>query len=165
MRSRALLLAAVVVTACKPAPSTEQQTQAATDSARAAIEEGNARWVRYVNAGTPDSIAMLYTADGIAMPGDVPAATGHDSIVARLRPLVVPGGTLTITSQNIVVEGPMAVSRGVWAYRAPAQGGMPAVNLVGKFMEHWHRTPDGWRIAENIWNTDAPAPPPPPARR
>lgn len=160
MRSRALLLAAVVFTACRPAPPTEEQTQAATDSARAAVDEGNARWVRYVNAGTPDSIAQLYTADGVAMPGDVPAATGHDSIIARLRPLVIPGGTLTITSQSVSVHGPMAVSRGVWAYRAPAQGSTPAVNLVGKFMEHWHRTNDGWKIVENIWNTDAPAPQP-----
>lgn len=99
------------------------------------------------------------------MPPDLPGATGHDSITARLRPLVVPGGTLTITSRNVSVHGPIAVDRGVWTYTAPAQGRSPAVNLGGKYLAHWHRMDSGWRIAENIWNNDSPAPPAPPARR
>ena len=165
MRSRVLLCATLVFAACGPAQPSEQQVQAQADSARAAVEEGNARWMRYVNTNAPDSLGMLFTADGLVMPPNVPGATGRDSIVARLRTQVIPGGTLTITTQNVAVHGPLAVDRGTFTYTAPAQGRNPAVNMTGKYMAHWHLTGDGWRIVENIWNTDMPAPPaPPPAR-
>ena len=166
MQTRITLLAAVLLSACQQTP--EQQTtgtQAETDSARSAITDGNARWVRWVNQNQPDSLASLYVPNGVVMPPDLPRATGRDSIVARLRPLVIPGGTLSMTSENVSVNGPIAIASGVWSYTAPAQGGNPAVNLRGKYMEHWHNVDGQWLMAENIWNTDAPAPPPAPRRR
>lgn len=168
MRTHAMLLGAFLVAACEQRETPEQQTartQAETDSARAAILEANARWVRWVNQNQPDSLATLYTPNGVAMPPDVPAATGGDSIVARMRGMVLPGGTLTLTNQNVTVSGPVAVTRGTFSYTAPAQGGNPAVNVRGKYMEHWHHVDGRWLIAENIWNSDAPMAPQPPARR
>lgn len=81
---------------------------------------------------------------------------------------MIPGGTLTVTSQNITVAGDVAINRGTWTFTAPAANGAPAMDLRGKFMEHWHKVGEQWFIAETIWNTDAPAPQPPaaaPARR
>jgi ketosteroid isomerase-like protein len=167
MNTRALLFVAVLFYGCKAAETPEQiaaREQAAADSAKAAVADGTARWVRFVNAGQPDSVASLFTADGVMMPPDVPGATGHDSITARNRTLIIPGGTLSITGQNTSVHGPIAVERGVWSYTAPAQGRTPAINLGGKYLAHWHKTDAGWLIAENIWNNDSPAPPMPPAR-
>ena len=168
MNVRPLMLASIVLVGCKAAETPQQMAtreQAEADSARTAITEGNTRWARYANASQLDSIAGMYTPEGVMMPPDVPGATGRDSIIARLRPLVIPGGTLTITNQNVSLHGPVAVDRGVFTYAVPAQGGNPAVTVRGKYLAHWHKMDGGWRIAENIWNNDAPAPPPPPARR
>jgi ketosteroid isomerase-like protein len=167
MQTRITLLAAVLLSACQQRETSEPPatgTQAETDLARSAIAEGNARWVRWVNQNQPDSLATLYVPNGVVMPPDVRSATGRDSIAARVRPLVIPGGTLSITSENLSVSGPIAVSRGVFSYTAPAQGGNPAVNLRGKYLEHWHNVDGQWLIAENIWNSDAPMPQPTPRR-
>lgn len=170
MRASAAFFSVVLLVACQQPETAEQQNtrmQGEADSARAAITEINARWVRYVNQNHGDSIATLYVPGGVVMPPDVPLATGADSITARLRPLIIPGGTLTITSENVSVSGPVAVSRGVFSYTAPAQGRNPAVNIRGKYLEHLHNVDGRWLIAENIWNADAPAPaaPAPPRGR
>lgn len=168
MKTRALLFATALLIGCKAAETPEQMAtrQAAeTDSARTAIAAGTAKWAAFATAGQPDSIAALYTTDGVMMPPDAPGATGHDSILARLRPLIIPGATLTITGQNVSVSGTLAVERGVYAYAIPAMGRTPAMNVTGKYLAHWHKMDGHWMLAENTWNTDAPAPPAPPARR
>ncbi len=170
MRGYIIVLAAVALACQPPAESPEQAAaaeQAHADSARAAIEAGNAQYLRHINAGHADSAAMLFTADGMIMPPDVPGTAGTDSIAARFKTTLVPGGVLTLTRQNLSVSGDMALARGTWAYAAPAQGNTPAINLSGKYLEHWHFTGGQWKIAEDIWNNDAPAPqaPAPPARR
>lgn len=165
MQIRIMLVAALFLSACQQREAPEQQTaseQADTASVRAAVMDGNARWVRWVNQNQPDSLASLYVPNGVVMPPDLPGATGRDSITARLRPLIIPGGTLAITVENVSVGGPLAVARGAWTYTAPAQGRAPAVNLRGKYMEHWRRVDDRWLIAENIWNSDVPPAPPAP---
>jgi ketosteroid isomerase-like protein len=164
-----LVLAALCLACQAPPPSAEQQaaeTQAAADSAKAAISEASARYTRYVNANQADSIGALFAADGVLMPPDAPMAAGTDSIVATLKTMTVPGGTLTLASQNVSVSGDMAVARGTFSYTAPAQGGMPALDVKGKYLEHWHRMDGQWRLVEDIWNNDAPQPaaPPPPKR-
>ena len=167
MNARAVLLASVVLIGCKAAETPEQMAareQAAADSAKTAILAMDAEWSRLANAGKPDSIVPLFVPEGVMMPPDLPVANGHDSITVRMRQVTIPGGTLTITSQNISVHGPVAVDRGVFTYTAPAQGRTPALNMVGKYLAHLHKTDAGWRIAENIWNTDAPAPRAPPTR-
>ena len=160
-----LFAAAALLLACEQSEAPQQEpatTDAEIESARSAIAEANARWVRFVNENKPDSLATLYVDNGVAMPPDAPAAIGKDSIVARLRPFMVPGGTLTITSDNLSVSGPIALARGSYTYTAPAQGGNPAVNVRGKYLEHWHNVGGQWLIAENIWNSDAPPVPPSP---
>lgn len=167
MPRRPLVLALCCLAACQPAPESPEaaaaREQAAADSARAAIAENNARFVRYSNAGQADSMGTLFAPDGVMMPPDMPMSVGRDSIVARLATMTVPGGVLTLTSQNLSVSGDMALARGTWTYVAPAQGGNPAVDLKGKYLEHWHRIGGQWLMVEDIWNNDAPAPPPPPA--
>ena len=167
MNARALLLASVVLVGCKAAETPEQMAareQAAADSAKTTILAMDAEWSRLATANQPDSIVPLFVPDGVMSPPDLPVAKGLDSIRVRMRQVTIPGGTLTITSENISVHGPVAVDRGVFTYTAPAQGRTPALNLVGKYLAHLHKTDAGWRVAENIWNTDAPAPRMPPAR-
>lgn len=161
MRFRIPLFAVALLSACEQ-PGTPQPEGGApetdADAARSAITDANALWVRWVNENKPDSLVTLYMENGVMMAPDVPMATGRDSILARIRPLIIPGATLAITGDNVSVSGPIAVVRGAYTYTAPAQGGNPAVNVRGKFLEHWHNVDGRWLIAENIWNADAPMP-------
>jgi ketosteroid isomerase-like protein len=162
------LAAAVVLVACQKAETPEQSAsrmQAEADSARPAIEAQNARWTRYANAGQVDSVLDLYTRDAVLLPPDLPAATGRDSMGARLRAVTVSGGVLTLTTAGLAVNGPVAIERGTWRYAVPAQGKTPATNLVGKYLVHWSKVNGQWLLAEDMWNNDAPTAPPPPAPR
>jgi ketosteroid isomerase-like protein len=166
--SGALTVAAVTLAACQKAETPEQaasRMQAETEAARPAIIEVSARWARYASAGQPDSIVELYTPDGVMLPPDVPGATGRDSMRARLATLLAPGAVLTITTASVTVNGPLAVERGNWTYAIPAQAKTPAMTATGKYLSHYHNVNGQWLIAENIWNRDTPAPPPPPAAR
>jgi ketosteroid isomerase-like protein len=167
MKTRALLLASVLLVGCNRGETPEAMAARETaeaDSARTEILANNARWVGFVNASQPESLATLFMAGGMVMPPDVPSASG-DSLVPRLRGAMIPGGTLTITSQNVSVHGPIAVDRGVFTYSAPAQGRTPGMTLTGKYLAHLHKVDGRWLIAENTWNTDAPTPPAAPSRR
>jgi len=163
------LLAAFVLAACKQGESPEAmqaRMAAQSDSAKAAIDATSTAWMRFTNQNHPDSIATLFVSGGELLPPDAPAAEGTDSIIARLRTLTIPGGTLTITNKNTSVSDPIAVERSVYTYSAPAQGRMPAIHITGKALLHFHHVGNAWKIAEIAWNSDAPVPPmPAPAAR
>ncbi len=162
------LLAVGILAACKQGESPEAmqaRTAAVADSAKAAINAGREAWMRFTNQNHSDSIQTLFVSGGLMMPPDAPAAMGSDSISARLRTLTIPGGTLTITSKNIEVSDPIAIDHDVYTYSAPAQGRMPAMNITGKALVHYHHVGNAWKIAEILWNSDAPVPPMPAAAR
>ena len=156
------ILAVVLVAACQKGETPEQRearTQAVMDSAKTAVREGATKWMAWENAGQVDSIVTLFRGDGMMLAPDMPAATGHDSILARLHALSVPGTHLTITSQDIQVSDPVAIDRGVFSAAIPASGRTPAMTATGKYMAHYHHGDNGWKLAAIIWNNDVPAPP------
>jgi ketosteroid isomerase-like protein len=164
MRTRLMMLVLLAVAACARTESPQEMAareQSDLDSARAAINEGNQRFVRFVNANQADSLAALYTSEGRILPPDLPAAVGRDSIQARMASIAVPGARLTITNETVVVSGPLAIGRGVFSFVLPESGGRPGPTVTGKYMEHWHKIDGTWRLVESIWNNDAPAPAPP----
>ena len=69
---------------------------------------------------------------------------------------------------SVVANGPIAVERGNWTFDfKPGKGappGMGAMTDQGKYLTHWHDVGGQWLMAEDIWNSDTPAAPPPPAR-
>jgi len=167
-RWTAALAAAVALAACQKAETPEQaasRMQAETDSARTAIAAQNARYVRYANANQVDSVLALYTPDAVLLPPDMPAAIGRDSMRARYAAIIAPGGIVALTPANLTVNGPIAIERGNWTYVVPAQGKTPAMHLAGKYLVHWHNVDGQWLFAEDMWNSDAPMPPAPPAPR
>ena len=156
------ILALAVMAACQKGETPEQReahNQAVMDSARTAIREGSTKWMAWENGGQVDSIVTLFRGDGVLLPPDMLAATGRDSILARLHALSIPNTHLTITSQDIQVSDPLAVDRGVFAVDIPAAGRTPAMHATGKYIVHYHHGDNGWKIAAIAWNNDAPAPP------
>ena len=169
-RSAALLLGAATLAACAKTETPEQaaaRMQAESDAARQAIEQLAASFAAHLNAGHPDSVAALfYTSDATLMPPNMPAAQGHDAIRATLAGMME-GATVNLqaTVQSVAANGPLAVERGRYHLTMTPAGG-PAVADSGKYLARWQRQADGsWKMAEDIWNSDAPLPPPPPTRR
>ena len=161
--SGALAVATVTFAACQKAESPEQaasRMQAEADSARPAIAAQNARWMRYANANQVDSLIDLYAPNAVLLPPDMPAATGRDSMRARLAATMAPGGVVTLTTASLAVNGPLAIERGNWTFAVPAQGKTPAMNLAGKYLVHWHKVNGQWLFAEDMWNNDVPMEPP-----
>ena len=162
------LLTAVALAACAPR-ETDQQREArmaaASDSGAAAIRGSLEAWMRHVNAHRADSLAMLFTADGVMVPSDMAGISGHDSIQARATTMMAPGGVLSQVIQAVAVSGDLGVARGTFRYAVPAAGRTPAMTVSGTFMAHYRHEGDSWKIAAVLWNSDTPARPPAPAAR
>lgn len=162
------LLALCALAACQKAETPEQRAAriaAASDSARTAIEAQNARFSRYVAAGQGDSVAMLYTEDGVAMPPNARAVDGRPAIAGLINAM----GAMTLNLHTVKVwsDGVVAVEHGTfdWAATPP---GMAAMSGTGKYIVFWKKVGGEWQLNRDIWNDDAPmvaAAAPAPARR
>jgi ketosteroid isomerase-like protein len=168
-RLAASLLAAALA-GCEKAETPEQATTriaAEADAARPMIEAAVASYGRDYSAGRTDSMVAIHTADGWEMPPNMPAVHGADALrqmfAAQFQQ--ASGGTLTLRSEHLAVNGPMAINRGRYNFTAPAGAPIPADS--GKYLTHWELAGGKWLIAEVIWNSDVPLPTPaaPPARR
>ena len=67
------------------------------------------------------------------------------------------------TSSDVTVSGDLAVARYTGELTiTPKAGGAPVTERL-KGIHVMKRQPDGsWKIAQDVWNSDAPAGPPPP---
>lgn len=159
---RNLLLAAVVLAACQKVETNEQMVarmRAESDSATAAIDAINVRYARYMNANQADSVALLFTENGVMMPPNAPAVVARDAIRTFLTSNgMPPGATLSFTAVDVDANGPMAVERGTYTFTMPAQGRTPAMNMAGKYLVHWHNVNGAWVQAATIWSDDVPLP-------
>jgi ketosteroid isomerase-like protein len=168
MRAHSYL--AVLLTAafaCRPANTSAADTSA---SAKQAIGVANAQWPRLTSSGHADSIAELFTADGVIMPPNMATMTGKDAIKGFFATIntIDPRPTLTLRSDKVVATGTLAVETGRWHWGYPAGAklppGTPAVDS-GKYIVRWEQQNGKWLMVDQIWNSDMPMPmaPPPPA--
>ena len=99
------------------------------------------------------------------MPPNEPAAVGRDAIKSRNgKFFAVYDAKLSVTSESVVANGPMAVERGTYQLQAnPKKGapkGTPAIDDTGKYLQHWELVNGNWTIVEQTWNSDKPLGPP-----
>jgi ketosteroid isomerase-like protein len=173
MRASALILAVLVVAACKPRSDTNAvaqsgETRAASDAAtaRTAIERINANVVRWYATGQADSIADAYAPDAWLMPPSSAPIVSRDSIRAFAKGGLAGGAwRFTLTSQDVAASGDIAVERGKYALefvRAPnaPTGAMPSFKDHGNYVVHWVRSGDKWLIKWDAAVSDMPMAPP-----
>ncbi len=162
-----LAVTALALAACTPAATPPPDTSAA---ARAAIDAANANWPRLTSTGHADSLAELYTADAVMMPPNMASVHGRDSIRAFFAVMnTMKGVTLTLKAVSVWGSGDAATEMGrwtwTWAAGTTAPPGLPAVDS-GKYLVRWVQQNGKWLLAQDIWNSDTPAPMPaaPPAK-
>ena len=162
MRLTASLAAtALALAACSPAASPPPDTSAA---AKTAIDATNASWARLTTAGHSDSLADVYTADAVMMPPNMATVHGRDSIRAFFATMnSMKGITLALKSESVWGSGDAATEMGrwtwTWAAKATRPPGVPPVDS-GKYLVRWVQQNGKWLIAQDIWNSDLPAPMP-----
>lgn len=140
-----LLALFFLLTACSQAP------QSADPSV---ITSRSDTWENALNAKDVDTLVELYTSDSRLMPPNAEAMIGHDAVRSMFGGMIDAGLSGTLTTVEAEVSGDMGYRVGIYELRS----GDDAVD-TGKFMETWRRDNDGqWRIANDIWNSDAPMP-------
>ena len=157
-------LALFALAACTP-PSTQAPVDTAADIA--AINAVREREVAALHSGNIDSALAVYTADVQMMSPNEPILVGATALRAWFENFLA---TATVsaryTSSVVDVSGDLAVDRytGELTFTPKAAGAAPMTEII-KGVHVMRRQADGsWRIAQDVWNSDAPPPPPPPAK-
>lgn len=153
------VLVTVAALACtKPASKPDSQADVA------AINGVRERELAFVNTGNLDSLMTVYSSDIVSMPPQEPAVTGQDGIrkwgEAMFAQVAL---NVRYTSSEVSVSGDWAVDRYTATLTATPKAGGSAVAETIKGVHIMKRQPDGtWRIAQDVWNSDAPLPSSPP---
>lgn len=167
-RCHSLMLAKVLMVtslSCQQPPSDAGSAPRDTTADREAISQVREREIAGFSAGATDSVAALLTTDVVVMPPNEPAVTGRDSARAWLKRVA---DQFTVngryTNADIAVAGDWAIERFEGELTlTPKAGGRPVAERV-KGIHIYRRQSDGtWRIAQDVWNSNA-APPAPAAR-
>ena len=171
MRHASAIIVAFGLSACGSA-ETAQQMQARMDresaTARTAIDALHARYVTAFNAADFATTSGMFIEQGVQMPPNSPANVGRAAIRASDSTFFTFGtSVLGVQTDNVVANGPLAIARGHWTFDFKpgknAPRGMTAMKDNGKFLTHFHNVNGEWMYAEDIWNSNTPAGPPPAA--
>ena len=167
---------AVAVTGCQKPETPDQQAtrmQQEGAAARTVFEQRAKDWERWSAAGQADSIAGAFVEDGYQLPPHAPQQHGRVAIQAyQVQQAGLGQTTVHISVDEVMANGPLAVSRGAYDVEiqpgSNAPAGMTAIADTGKWVGVWRKTGDQWQFTTLIWNSNIPLPPPPapaPARR
>jgi uncharacterized protein (TIGR02246 family) len=125
-----------------------------------AIRDLVTSWNGYLTTRNDSAIAALYADDAVLMPPAMPRVTGRENIRrfwAQIWPLKA-ALTLTTASVRVAQAGDLAVEEGDWVWSAPSPTGDQLDK--GKYLVTWIRTTAGWRVMQDMWNSDQPPPGP-----
>ena len=130
-----------------------------------AINAVRDREIRALSSGVADSLVAVLAADAVVMPPNEPTLTGADAIRTwyenTIREFSAEG---RYTNAQVTVVGDWAIEHYDGVMRLTPRAGGPPMEQQMKGIHVYRRQPDGtWRIAQDIWNANAP-PPVTPAR-
>jgi ketosteroid isomerase-like protein len=163
MSTRPTLIAAVaVLAACQTTETAEQTaTRMARESAQAttAIRGLNDTFGRLFSTGQWDSLAAMYTTDAVLMVPNAPPMVGRDAIRAGFTNMgaQMKSYTLVLRTDTVIANGPFAVEQGRYTDSGTTTAGVATAD-TGKYLVQWWKTPDGWRLARDIFNSNLPQP-------
>lgn len=119
-----------------------------------------AAWEAAFTGGDIDKLMDLYTADAVSMAPGAPASVGKAAIRSDYGKFLA-DYTLThqVLSQQVTLEGNVAIERGEYKQSATPKKGGPVLYERGKYVAIWNHEADGkWREKLEIWNSDTTEP-------
>ena len=131
---------------------------AGTEDARQAIAASNQRWEEAALAGDAAGVASLYADDAVLMPPGAPRAEGRAAIESALAAMfeAAPATSVSIESDATTFSesGELAYDVGTYAMAGTTPAG-EAWEDKGKFLAVLRNVGGEWKIAADIWNSDA----------
>jgi uncharacterized protein (TIGR02246 family) len=164
-----LIVLAVSLAACQPAPNGAAAARAAGDSAtattaapaaaplssadEAAVRGVDSAWAASIEKGDAAAAGALYADDAVMLGSDAATLSGKGEIGKELDGFAKAGAkNVKVTPTKVDGRGDLAYSYGTWSM---TMGGKPA---AGKYAEVFRRQPDGsWKYVVDSWSFD-PAP-------
>jgi uncharacterized protein (TIGR02246 family) len=159
---RALAIVCVVglalVSACA-APPLAVDTQKEEQAIRAL----DADWNAAIAKKDLDAIVNLYAADGATMWPDAPASRGSAAIrAAWIELMKTPGitGVIVVDRIQVAQSGDVAFDEGHVDLEVDTPQGRAKETV--KYLVGWKKVGGAWKVAYDMYNSNAPAPPPAP---
>ena len=160
---------ALLLTGTSGAAKNSDMRPAVDDSAtvRAAIDTGNAAFLRAWQTGDADLFASLFASDGALLRPGGGLTVGRDNIRARMKDVL---GRVRMTygviiTADVFVIGSTAYETGSWIFTIGPIGSTTAEPDSGHYVEIWTKEKGAWKMWRDIGvpkGTSEPAPPPPP---
>ncbi len=128
------------------------------DAAKQQIRELDQKWVEAVQAGDADTIANLYTEDGMVMPPNAVQAEGTEAVRQFWEGLLgLPNLSFTFepTTVEVAEAGDMAYDIGTYSLSYDADPGR--VEDEGKYVVVWAKEGGEWKVVADIFNSNKPA--------
>ena len=134
----------------------------------AAIAKARAAYEKAAAAQDGAAIAKIFTADGVEMPPNAPAAKGRAAIEAYhkafAQQFMVHG--ITITATDTQVHGDTAVDIGTYKQSLMPMKGGAVFDDKGKYIVLMKKDASGaWLLTHAIYNSDQPPPGSAPAKK
>jgi uncharacterized protein (TIGR02246 family) len=151
MRRTLLLLTLVVLS------SSSVLAQSKGGNVRPAIEAANKQFIAAFNRGDAAAVAAMYTADARLLPPNSRMGEGRQA-VQQFWQGAIRAGVKMVTLETLHVEsqGSFAYEVGRYTLTSPTAGGGTTPD-TGKYVVVWEREGGKWKLATDIWNSDAPA--------
>jgi len=130
--------------ACYPAGSQESAELAATTNV----------WTEAFNAGDLDALMGIYAEDARILPPQAAMLQGRDAIRPVFSGMIDAGLKLELGTVEAVVAADVGHKVGTFTMFGPDG----SVIDQGKFIEVWKQVGGDWMIANDIFNSDMPAP-------
>jgi len=151
----------VLVSGCAgtQAPSVDLQKE------EQAIRALDAAWNTAVAKKELDALVGFYAPDGATMWPDAPASRGPAAIRAAWKELLnTPGLAANIVPDRIRVAqaGDLAVDEGHVDLEMDSPQGRARETV--KYVVNWIKVGGAWKVAYDMYNSNAPSAPPPPAK-
>jgi len=126
---------------------------------REEITKRNEKFTQYVRKGDISGLASLYTEDACLMPANSPAVVGRDNIKAFWDAAAQTMGVkdAALSTVELLGEGDTVTEYGEYKLKVQQEGQEPGED-TGKYVVLWKKTPEGWKLHWDIFNTDLPAP-------
>ena len=126
---------------------------------REEIAKTNAKFGEYVRKGDIAGLASLYTKDACLMPTNSPAIVGRENI-RKFWEAAAPAMGIkdaVLTTVELDGEGDTVTEYGEYRLKVQPEG-QEAGEDMGKYVVLWKKTPEGWKLHWDIFNTDMSAP-------
>ena len=158
-----LVFVLTAFTACAPAPAPAPVVDIAAEEAK--LKADALSWFEFYNKGDADGVANLYAENALLMPPNAATATGRAAIRAFIASDIA-----TTKASGLTLRAASVTGVGVNGDSGWVSGTFVVLDATGKTVDTGkylsvHQKSNGsWPYTRDIWNSDTPAPAPPPAK-